>query len=134
VEQVLGQQVIAHSTVVALNIGVLLWVAGLDKDQCNTLFFSPSSQCGTDVFRAIVTADLDGLSPPLDDLIQGPDNTLVVSGITFNVAQIEKTQVETPVALVVGQAHQQISDLGVLTAEPGLISIAGLTDTETTQA
>ena len=58
-EQILGQPVIANSTIVAFDIRILLRVAGLDKDKCNALFFGPVRQGGTDVFRSIITAYLE---------------------------------------------------------------------------
>ena len=54
----------------------------------------------------------------------------MVPGVSLHVAQIQKTQTKAPVTLVMGQTHQQISDLGVFTAELGPVAIAGLTDTE----
>ena len=56
---------------IALDIGVLLGLAGPDVGQGDALHFSPGHQRGTDVFRAIVESDRRGLSAPFDDLGSG---------------------------------------------------------------
>lgn len=61
---------------IALDIGVLLGLAGPDVGQGDALHFSPGHQRGTDVFRAIVESDRRGLSAPFDDLVQGADDPL----------------------------------------------------------
>lgn len=60
--------------VVALDAGVLLWLAGLDVGQGNALLLGPCHQRGTDVFGAVVDPDRQGLAAPFDDLVQGPDH------------------------------------------------------------
>jgi hypothetical protein len=53
-----------------------LEVAGLDRDQLNTLVLGPDYEGAVDVFRPIVITDLGGLSSPLDDLSHGSYKTL----------------------------------------------------------
>ena len=75
-KDVLAQPFAANSTILALDIGVLLRLARLNVFKPNTLFLSPFHKRSTDVFRAIV--DTNGLrfAAPLDDLVQAPDNAL----------------------------------------------------------
>ena len=57
VEQILSQPIVTHRSVVAFDIAILLWFAGLDKRQYNALVFRPVRQLAADVFRAIVLAE-----------------------------------------------------------------------------
>lgn len=57
VEQILGQPIVTHRSVVAFDIGILLGLAGLDKRQHNALVFRPVRQLAADVFRAVVLAE-----------------------------------------------------------------------------
>jgi len=57
---------------------------------------------------------------------------LVVPAIALNVAQIQKTQTEAPVAFVCCQTFQPIGDLFVLVTQFGTVSVAGLADLERT--
>ncbi len=59
-----------------------------------------------------------------------PVNPFMVPAKASHIAQMQKTQPEAPVLLVVGQAHQPIGDLCVLIAQLGLVAIAGLADAE----
>ena len=101
----MGQPVVAHGAIVALDVRILLRVAGLDKGQCNALLLSPGSQRSTDVFRSIVTADLDGLSSPFNDLIQSPYDALrrqrqvYFNAKTFPVVIVN--HIEQPVAATI---------------------------------
>lgn len=52
--------------VVTLDISVLLGLSGLDVVEGNALLFGPDHQRGTDVFRAIVHPDRQGLSAPFN--------------------------------------------------------------------
>lgn len=61
--------------VVALDMGVLLGLAGLDVSQGDALLLGPVHHRETDVFRAVVTFDRQGLSAPFDDLVQGADDS-----------------------------------------------------------
>lgn len=63
IEQVLGQPIVSHRSVVTFDIRVLLRVARLDKHQRDPILFSPSGQESADVFRTVVTADLSGFPP-----------------------------------------------------------------------
>ncbi len=62
-------------SVVALDIGVLLGVSGLDMHQSNFRLFGPVLQCAADVFRAVVHADGQRFTAPANDLVQGSNNT-----------------------------------------------------------
>lgn len=66
----------ANGAVVALDIYVLLRLAGLDVVEGNALIFGSDSQCRTDVFRAVIDPDGQRLTAPLDDLVQRPDHAL----------------------------------------------------------
>ena len=57
-----------------------------------------------------------------------PVHAFVVPGETAHVAQMQETQPEAPVAVVVGQAQQPLGNLVVLDATPGLVAVAGLAD------
>ena len=76
VEQVLLQPVVPNRAVVALDIGILLRLPGLNMLQSNATLLRPGLYCTTDVFRAIVTAERLRLASPFDNLFQTPDNTL----------------------------------------------------------
>ena len=52
--------------VVALDIGVLLGLSGLDVLDRDPPLLGPDQQLATDVFGAIVDANSVGLSPPFD--------------------------------------------------------------------
>jgi hypothetical protein len=48
----------------------------------------------------------------------------------LNIAQIQKTQPESPVALIMGETDQVIGNLNILGGQLRLIAVAGLADTE----
>jgi len=52
----------------------------------------------------------------------------VVPFEVLDVAQVQKAQPEAPVALVVRQPHQPISDEAVFLVQLGLVPVAGLAD------
>ena len=54
------------NAVVALDIGVLLWLSGLDVLDGNPLFLGPDQQLATDVVRAVVDPDGAGFAAPFD--------------------------------------------------------------------
>ena len=60
--------------VVALNVGVLLRLSGLDVLDGNALFLSPFQQLATDIFRAIINPNYSWFSTPLDDPVQAADD------------------------------------------------------------
>ena len=61
--------------VVALDVGVLLGLAGLDVLEGDAAFHSPFHQLFTDVFRAVVDTYGAGLAAPLDDPIKALDHS-----------------------------------------------------------
>ncbi len=61
----------ADGAVVALDIGVLLRLAGLNVVQGDTLLCCPDRQGRADVSRAVFDPDGHELAAPLDDLVQG---------------------------------------------------------------
>lgn len=75
-EQILVKSVIAHRSVIALDIGILLRLAGLDVLDLDLLCLSPSAQCVVDVLRDIVSVQCFRFTTPLDDLIQAADHAL----------------------------------------------------------
>lgn len=62
--------------VVALDIGVLLRLSGLDVGQGDALLLGPDCQRGTDVFRAVIDPDRQRFAAPFNDLVQGSDDPL----------------------------------------------------------
>ena len=65
---ILAQPFVAHGSVKALNISVLLWLTRLDVLEGNTGLFCPSLDCGTDIFWTVVAPNDVGSSAPLNDL------------------------------------------------------------------
>lgn len=65
------KQFVRDRPVVALDIIVLLRLAGLDVGQGDVLFLGPDQQRCSDVFGAIVDVDHQSLTAPFDDLTQG---------------------------------------------------------------
>lgn len=53
-EQILIQPFMPDGAIVALNIGVLLWLARLDMVQRNAFACRPLRQCCADIFRPVV--------------------------------------------------------------------------------
>ena len=62
--------------VVALDMGVLLGLAGLDVLDRYAPFLGPDQQLAIDVFRAVVDPDCLRGATPFDDLVQRPDDPL----------------------------------------------------------
>ncbi len=62
--------------VVALDICILLGLAGLDLGQGYAPLFCPIDQRPADIFRAIVDPNGQGLTLPLNDPIKSADNTV----------------------------------------------------------
>ncbi|EDM33276.1 hypothetical protein RTM1035_14867 [Roseovarius sp. TM1035] len=60
--------------VVALDISVLLGLAGLDVLDRNSMFLNPFSQHFADLFGAVVDPDRPGLSAPFYDPVQTTDD------------------------------------------------------------
>lgn len=57
IEEVVAKLVVAHGAVEALDVGVLLRLAGLDVIEANAVFLRPLGQRLTDIFGPIVAAD-----------------------------------------------------------------------------
>jgi len=56
-DDVLIQPSVPHGAIVALNVGILLGLPGLDMQYGNPLFPSPFHQLFTDVFRAVARSE-----------------------------------------------------------------------------
>ncbi len=65
-----------NSSVVALDIGVLLRLAGLDIVKCDPLLLCPFDQLLTDVFGAVIDPDCQWLAPPFDNLVEAAHDSL----------------------------------------------------------
>ena len=74
-KNILVQPVVPDRPVIALHIGILLRLSGLDEEQRNFVLFRPGRQLVGDVFGAIVRPDGIGPAAPLDDLIEGANDT-----------------------------------------------------------
>jgi hypothetical protein len=70
IKLILRQPFVAHRPVEALDIGILLGLAGLDEVDPDILRLSPSQRCDTDVFWAVVASDRCRLAAPLNDLVE----------------------------------------------------------------
>ncbi|MNY38502.1 hypothetical protein D3C86_1731350 [compost metagenome] len=66
----MSQPVIACRSVVALDVGILLRVARLNKVQSDTPFLGPSSEPCADKFGVVIASCSLRLSTPFNDLIQ----------------------------------------------------------------
>ncbi|MNR51429.1 hypothetical protein D3C85_1711020 [compost metagenome] len=75
-EQIMPQPVVTHRAVVALDVGVLLWISWLDVLQANPVLFRPQNKLTADVLRAVVTTDGLWFATPLDHLIQRTHHAL----------------------------------------------------------
>jgi len=73
-DDILVEPFVPNRSVVALDVGVLLWLSGLDVLDRNAMFFSPFHQLFTDVFRAIVDPNSAGLAAPLDYPVEASDD------------------------------------------------------------
>lgn len=54
-----------------------------------------------------------------------PVHRLVISAVAFYVAQVQHARDETPVALIVRNPDQVVSDFGIFRGQPRLLAIAG---------
>jgi hypothetical protein len=75
-DDVLVEPLMPDGSVVTLDVGVLLRLAGLDMLDGNPMFIGPFRQLVTDVFGAIVDPNGAGLTAPFDDPIKASDHTL----------------------------------------------------------
>lgn len=60
------------------------------------------------------------------ELAVNPVDALVVPFEAFDVAQVQEAQTEAPVALVVRQPDQPVSNDAVFRVQLGLVAVAGL--------
>lgn len=56
-KQIVLEQLLPYISVIAFDIGVLLWITWLRIASGNPLLFSPLNQHMTDIFRAIIYSD-----------------------------------------------------------------------------
>ncbi len=49
-EQMLVEPFVSHRSFEAFDVGILLWLAGLDKPQVDTALHRPGAELGTDIF------------------------------------------------------------------------------------
>ena len=103
--------------VAALDIGVLLWLSGLDVLDRNPMFVSTLSQRFADVFRAIVDPDRHRLSRPFDDPVEaschplGGPREIDLDPQTFAVEIIQNGQKPKSPAVPFGQPTQNAATL-----------------------
>ena len=64
----------SDGAVVALDIGVLLWLSGLDVLDGDLPLLGPFQQLATDVFRAVVDPYGDRLATPFDNSVETSDD------------------------------------------------------------
>ena len=69
----MGQPIVAHRAVIALDISILLRLARLDEVDANAAFGGPGQRHGADVLRAGIAANNPGFATPFDDPVEGPD-------------------------------------------------------------
>lgn len=64
----------ANGSVVSFDIGILLWLAGLDMAQRNAIICRPLFERLADIFRAIINPDRKRPSAPCDDAVERADD------------------------------------------------------------
>jgi len=74
VEDELSEPLLTNRPVVALDVGILLGLAGLDVEDADTALLRLGLQLATDIFRPIVDAYAHWLSAPFDDLVKRANN------------------------------------------------------------
>ena len=70
----MGQPIVAHRAVIALDISILLRLARLDEVDANAAFGGPGQRHGADVLRAVIAANDLGFATPFDDPVEGADD------------------------------------------------------------
>jgi hypothetical protein len=75
-DDVLVEPFIPNSSVIALDIGILLRLARLDILERDVALFSPFQELTIDIFRAVVDSYALRLAAPLDDTVQASDHPL----------------------------------------------------------
>jgi len=66
-------------------------------------------------FRLLTNNPLSRLDPQIQlQLAVNAIDPLVIPSVALHVAQIQQAQPESPVALIVGQANQEIGDFDIL--------------------
>jgi hypothetical protein len=74
-EDVLRKPIVSHRAIEPFDIGVLLWLTGLDILDPDLLLYRPLQQRAADVFRGVVTTDHPRLTAPFDHLLQRADDS-----------------------------------------------------------
>ena len=73
-KQVMGQPIVAHRAVIALDISILLRLARLDEVDANAALGGPGQRHSADVLRAVIAANDLGFATPFDDSVEGADD------------------------------------------------------------
>ena len=73
-DDVLVEPFVPDRAIVALDVGVLLRLTGLDVLDRDAQFLSPDQQLATDVFRAVVDPYGAGFAAPFDDPVQATND------------------------------------------------------------
>ena len=98
----MSQPVIAYRSVVALDVGILLRVARLNKIQSDASFLGPCSELCADKFGAVIASYSLRLSTPFNDLVQRAYHTFSrqrqINFHTWGFAVEVVNQIENPKA------------------------------------
>ena len=70
----MGQPVLAHRTVITLDISILLRLSRLDEVDANAAFGGPGQRHGAELLRAVIAANDLGFATPFDDPVEGADD------------------------------------------------------------
>jgi len=83
-DDILVEPFVPDGAVVALDVGVLLGLTGLDVLDGYSQFLGPDQQLSTDVFRAVVDPYRPGFATPLDNSVQTADDPENLSSWALN--------------------------------------------------
>ena len=70
----MGQPVVAHRAVIALDISILLRLSRLDEVDAYAAVGGPGQRHGADVLGAVIAANDLGFVTPFDDTVEGSDD------------------------------------------------------------
>ena len=70
----MGQPIVAHRAVIALDISILLRLSRLDEVDANAAVGGPGQRHGADVLGAVIAANDLGFATPFDDPVEGADD------------------------------------------------------------
>ena len=70
----MGQPVVAHRAVIALDISILLRLARLNEADAYAALGGPGQRHGADAFRAVIAANDSGFATSFDDPVEGADD------------------------------------------------------------